>query len=355
MLTLQQCEDVVAIRSGRRLVANDMGTGKTRIALAAAKLPVLIICPAIVKSHWAAEAAVLGLTAQVLTGMGPWSIRSHVVIVNYEIVHSSLTGFKTVILDEAHLLGNMETQRYRKVDTICSDNVIALTGTPILNRAADLFPILRLLDRDTYKSFADFGMVALGWWERLTTGMTHRPRTLSELRAQLVSTILLRRESDRPMINRIDVTGEPTIWLNHWLVSNPGKKVIVFGHHHDVLIPMARRFQSQCKLINGKITGEDREHALRCWRLNPAIRIMFANIRAAGMGWDGSAADTVVFLELPWTAAAFDQAAARINRITQKSSTLTCYVFPNARRQAIINRKRSIFQSLFGSNSYTVE
>jgi SWI/SNF-related matrix-associated actin-dependent regulator 1 of chromatin subfamily A len=134
------------------LFALPPGAGKTIISLSAVNLfrpgRVLVVCPAIMRSVWAKEAAswldrryeirVLGTVHR------PGEKKFW--IVNYEML-SKLLGeispsVDLLILDECHYIKNPKAKRTKAVKQIKASNVIALSGTPILNRPIELWPLL---------------------------------------------------------------------------------------------------------------------------------------------------------------------------------------------------------------------
>lgn len=86
-----------------------------------------------------------------------------VVIVNYEawrrdmVMLDKLVEFKfdTIIMDEAHAVKNVKTNAYRGVEKLVlgdhrPEYVIPMTGTPILNRPQELFPLLHIVNPDEF-------------------------------------------------------------------------------------------------------------------------------------------------------------------------------------------------------------
>jgi len=58
------------------------------------------------------------------------------------------------IVDEAHFLRNYQSQQSKSVYTLKdSEYKMALTGTPIVNHASDIFGILKFLQPDVYTSY----------------------------------------------------------------------------------------------------------------------------------------------------------------------------------------------------------
>ena len=159
------------------LIADEMGLGKTVQAIGTVNalnhVPcVLIVCPASLKRNWAREFKkwdTKGLSVQVVDGTTPVEFCAHVVIINYDILaaHSkeikhSRSAWDVMILDECHYLKNRRTDRTlevfggikRNADReiiarfvpIPANKKILLSGTPIVNKPKELWPLLQTLD-----------------------------------------------------------------------------------------------------------------------------------------------------------------------------------------------------------------
>lgn len=156
-----------AERQGNVLIADEMGLGKTVQALVAANInddfPLVVICPASLKRNWERETKkwLPGKKVCVLDGnvhpirfMGKGSMYD-VLIVNYnsQILRkwfASLVGISPacIILDEAHNIKNAKAQQSKLVAELVTETearVIALTGTPVVNRPMEFWQIVKVL------------------------------------------------------------------------------------------------------------------------------------------------------------------------------------------------------------------
>lgn len=162
-----QSRFVEKVRSGHRtfLLADEPGLGKTAQALLAAdaskSFPLLVVVPNVVKTNWAREVErwIPGRTATVVHGDGDdVDAFSDVVIVNYEILDRhvgwlSRFGFKGMVVDEAHFIKNLKSERSKHVlalsrsirATAPKALFIALTGTPLINSIEDFRAIWQFL------------------------------------------------------------------------------------------------------------------------------------------------------------------------------------------------------------------
>lgn len=159
--------DRLASGKGGALLADEMGLGKTiqvigymNVLLATSgreRLRALVIAPKIALINWQRE-------------LEKWLIKPHsiaiwttkaqpaadIVIINYDIVaklHAMLADgsrrWDLMACDESHALKDTKAQRTKAVlggkgmSPIPADRRIFMTGTPILNRPIELFPILK--------------------------------------------------------------------------------------------------------------------------------------------------------------------------------------------------------------------
>ncbi|NEA57579.1 DEAD/DEAH box helicase [Streptomyces sp. SID13666] len=158
------------------VLADDMGLGKTAQALALLAVehaehadradhpdhtaeirPTLLVCPMSLVGNWRRETARFApmLRVYVHHGAGRLSgaeLREAVagadlVITTYGLVQRDTealtqTVWRRVIIDEAQHIKNSATRQYRAVRELTADHRIALTGTPVENRLAELHAIL---------------------------------------------------------------------------------------------------------------------------------------------------------------------------------------------------------------------
>lgn len=159
---------VYALEKQRLFICDEMGIGKTVEALAtlqaANAFPALVICPSVVKINWLREIDkwLPGKASIVLNGRKARSIDSvDVVIVNYDILTDWLEilldiPFKSVVMDESHYIKDGTTKRAKSVRELVAGKKfrIALSGTPIVNRPAEL--ISQLIALDLLKGFGGY-------------------------------------------------------------------------------------------------------------------------------------------------------------------------------------------------------
>ena len=155
-------------------LADDMGLGKTIQVLAfllarkragAAKGPSLLVVPASLLGNWTAEIARFApsLRARVEHPSAAAQVSGAVdlIITTYGSLlragWPAKTKWDVVILDEAQAIKNPAAKQTRAVKLIEARARIALTGTPVENRAGDLWSIFDFLNPGLLGSAAAFG------------------------------------------------------------------------------------------------------------------------------------------------------------------------------------------------------
>src|SRR5438045_1523128 len=73
-------------------------------------------------------------------------------------------------------------------------------------------------------------------------------------------------------------------WIDNFLEDSESK-LLVFGHHKKILRPLAKHYGRRCVLVDGTITGRTRHKAYKRFNRVPKCRLLFGNMKAAGVGW----------------------------------------------------------------------
>src|SRR6195952_7171 len=225
-----QARFVEEVKSGHRtfLLADEPGLGKTAQALLAASVsqsyPLLVVVPNVVKTNWAREVALWTpqRTATVVHGDGnDVDAFSDVVIVNYEVLERHVGwlgrfGFKGMVVDEAHFIKNLTSQRSKHVLSLSKSIratspkalFMALTGTPLINQIDDFRaiwqflgwidekkPLPVLMDKleDTGLTPADFGFFSEARQAVIDMGIVRRKKV------DVAADIPARRVADIPV------------------------------------------------------------------------------------------------------------------------------------------------------------
>ena len=203
-------------------LADDMGLGKTIQALAvlsarAAGGPALVVAPTSVCGNWAAEtrrfapqlnALVYGEGDRV-QGIGAAGARD-VLIVSYTLLQQAQAEFAarrwhTVVADEAQAIKNAAAKRSLALFELDGDFRLAMSGTPVENRLAELWSIMRFCNPGLLGPLARFNERFAGPIER------GRDRDAQRMLRRLVGPFILRRTkaevlSDLPARTELVIT-----------------------------------------------------------------------------------------------------------------------------------------------------
>ncbi|MBK5249571.1 MAG: DEAD/DEAH box helicase [Actinomycetales bacterium] len=164
-----QARFLEGVRAGHRtfLLADEPGLGKTAQSVIAASVadayPMLAVVPNVVKINWAREVErwTPQRRATVIYGDGrDIDAFADVFVVNYEVLDRHLSwlstlGFRSMVVDEAHFIKNLSSQRSQHVLALSQrirENapggnplLMALTGTPLINDVEDFNAIWQFL------------------------------------------------------------------------------------------------------------------------------------------------------------------------------------------------------------------
>lgn len=195
-----QIEAIRFLASRRRAIcADEMGVGKTISALGTVNLlrprRTLIVCPATVKPNWLREAQTWLVNMSVALA-GDRDTGASVVICTFDGVRQWITEVEwdLMILDEAHLVKNSTTKRWRVISALHFDRAILLSGTPIYNRPQDLWTLLHLVCQQAYPDKTLFARhFSVTKLEKAVNGKGHRMENLSLLAPLLRERLMIRR------------------------------------------------------------------------------------------------------------------------------------------------------------------
>lgn len=122
--------------------------------------------------------------------------------------------------------------------------------------------------------------------------------------------------------------GPAADWINQWLADNPGRKIVVFGHHRTVLEALQDRLaHHNSVLLYGDTKVQEAARAIQKFQDDPETRVFIGNILKAGVGLTLTAASDLVFVESSWVPAEMAQAAQRIHRLGQKDPCVVRTMF----------------------------
>jgi SWI/SNF-related matrix-associated actin-dependent regulator 1 of chromatin subfamily A len=411
--------------SKRFILADDMGLGKTTSTIIAAletgAKKILIVCPASLKINWQREIANYSDRPVFIAEGKKFSTEDDFVIVNYDILknfHDSdpkkkdeslllQSGFDLVILDEAHMISNVQAQRTKIINSFAKkvDRVWLLTGTPMTSRPMNYYNLLNLIESpvaQNWKAYAirycqgfQFTAGKRKVWN--VTGASN----LEELRDRTSKQILRRLKEDvldlpdkiiTPVYLRLkskeyeDLMGEYFDWYDknpdesssltvqfsklmkvRKVIANEktkqtiefaeniieqGKKVIIFTNFTDTLQTIYQHFSKQAVYLDGSCSNVMRQQAVDQFQNDDKIKVFVGNLKAAGVGLTLTSAEAVIMNDLSFVPAEHAQAEDRAYRYGQKSNVLVYYpLFENTIEGTIydiLNRKKEIIRTVMG-------
>lgn len=386
-----------ALVTGRCIIGDEMGLGKTIQALTVLAIrqafPAVVVCPASLKGNWKREIerALPGRTVEVLSGRKPSKIAADIVVVNYDILAAwePMLAPAALVLDESHYCKNKDAARTQAALALATrvpadGLVIALTGTPLLNRPQELLAQLQIIGKleeitgpakkpegkflfrycgpenngygYTFKGATNTEelntrMRAAGYIRRLraealgTNDTVRIPAFLSlngaldDYRKAEADFIGYLKETEgvaaankaqqAEAIARltklrllIGLAKVPAMieWVENWLESNEGKSIVVFAWHQEVQRALADHFG--CPTILG---GQKDVEAQKAIFQAGGARVIVCSIQAAKEGHTLTAASDVFFAEQPWNPGTQQQAEDRVNRIGQEAKQCFAY------------------------------
>lgn len=379
----------------RAFLADEQGLGKTIEALATIEAdgayPAIVLCPASLKLNWLREIErwLPARSVQALHGTGnERGACAEISVVNYDIVaarEQELTNLKAraLILDESHYCKNGAAKRTqaaaRVAASVPSDGlVLALTGTPVLNRPNELISQLRIIGR-----LADFGSGAkfgerfrgpdahhrLHWHLRarcfvrrlksevlpqlpaktraivpvaldnegeyrlaerdVIAWLRSRPLDLAELDAKVAAALRAERLVRLNALKLLAARGKlhaALAWIHDFLST--GERLVVFASHREVQRAVVERFPQALHVL-GQDSHQRRDEAVRRFQESedsPESQLIVCSTAVAGQGLTLTRASNVAFLELDWTPAKHDQAEDRCHRIGQQDAVNAWYL-----------------------------
>ena len=381
------------------LLADDMGLGKTAQAIHAMKAikarKVLIVCPASVKYTWRYELKLWNfrsLKVQIVEGKFADIDRdAGVIIINYDLLsapkiyHQLISMiFSVGIFDESHYMKNRNAKRTKAVlfrGGIASRCVHKwfLTGTPVLNRPIELYPLLKATKPDAIYPFTSYSAYAKRYCSGFFDGYAYNDRGASnipELAEKLkASGFMLRRLKDEVLkdlpekqfqvlpvhlenlkyyesrdftfkkgeVKRLkfqDICGGdlgeiaalrhqlaidkfPTVKAHLKDLFEIKKKVVVFAHHRVLIRMINEAFgEMQPAIVRGGMNAKEKYEEVERFQSDSNCRLFIGNIQAAGTGITLTASDIAVFAEIDWVPGNIFQAVDRIHRIGQDRGVL---------------------------------
>lgn len=317
---------------------------------------------------------------------------------------SRIELFKSVIVDESHKCKSTATQQSKLTLRMAhgKENVILLSGTPVVNKPADLFPQIAIMNR-----LEDFGG-RRGFLNRYCEG-GKGASNLKELNYLLNKHCYFRREKkdvldDLPEKERQTIIceistretyekakndfvrflrdngcnseeirrklrGEIMVKMGELKrisargkldavfdfvdeITEAGEKIILFCNLHEIVDALKERYPKAVS-VTGLSSMDEKQAAVDKFQADPNTKILIGNIKAAGVGLTLTASSRVAFIEFPWTYADCVQCEDRAHRFGQKNNVMCTYFLGkdtiDEQLYQMIQSKRHIANTISGA------
>lgn len=397
------------------LLADDMGLGKSLQALTVFCMDIkmglgetlLIVCPLTLRANWADEIDKFTRLPYELLGEEPdpnhrgkfkkisprrreaqlqaflAASGPRILIVNYEqmasVAHQDTlktATFSAICFDEAHFIKNHASGRTQASLRLRSTRSFMLTGTPMLNNADELWPLLNRIDPirfPKYWTFVSRFCVRGGYKDRQIIGTKNQ----SELIGILAEVMLRRVKSDvltlpepfyipvkvslnefqqelydkaknELLIGDQELSNPLTLFLRLKQICNTpysidnsfpddsekldrmtdiaqevitnGEKLVIFTQFRGTLECVARRLQERMPnlplfQLHGDVPSRERVPTVQEWSKIVGPAVIACMTQVAGIGLNMTAATTCIFVDKLFVPGLNKQAVDRLHRI----------------------------------------
>jgi len=379
------------LKRKHNLLADLPGMGKTPTAIgyinALKAKKVLIICNASIKTHWFRMLKKWLDDDRIIQIVnGKQTFISHeltdMVIINYDIISHSyifhqlqIGKWDLVIADECHKLKSMKAERTQAV--LARNGIIhtakrslMLTGTPVLNRPVELYPLLKVCAPQVIHPYIDYFAYGRRYCAGYQDGFsfnTNGASNIDELNKKLRAHYMIRRTYEEVSIQmppkrfefvlldqapgmklklevlnqasrkdfkyqnlegesiatvrreiaegKVEAAGE---LIKEYIEAN--QKIVIFAYHHSVITKLEGLLNEYGTVtLTGNTSQSQRQSAIDKFGQDPNCKVFLGQIQAAGEGIDGlqRVCSTVLFVESSWVPGEIEQAIKRVDRIGQ--------------------------------------
>jgi SNF2 family DNA or RNA helicase len=393
----------------KALLSEEMGLGKTVSTIAAAQVlrnqgkirKVLVFCPKTILTQWVNEyRCFTGDNAVVITGDAVQrklalaraeQPQAFLVITNYETVlkdASSLAALKPdlVVLDESQRIGGWKNQTTRLIKAnFKTPYRFCLTGTPLMNRLAELHSIMDWIEPNIlgpWWAFKIDHVIYGGYKNKEVVGSKNLPLlhekikdwmirhrkedVLKDLPDVTVNNYAIELDSDErnlystfkrklqghyekfkqsrgqlesgeilaSLVYLREICDHTALVSNilkksskldelHRILSDLGdQKVVVFSEFARMIKLIAQSLDVNYVCLSGDMAQQERINSINTFMNNPECKV-FLSTEAGGVGVNLQAASVIINYDLPWNPSKVQQRIGRLHRIGQKD-TVTC-------------------------------
>ena len=301
-----------------------------------------------------------------------------ITICNYDSLHKYVDKMSEgpplglIVIDECQAIKDPSTARYKAVQHLVNNNpnakLLPMSGTPMMNRFVDMFGYFKLTGHPLGVSAADFKrqFAITNSYNKVTDNSGHDKLALynanfifrktqkecgdlppahpvkieiplgdmeGEYRKALREAMLSGRktinQSNIQSINRIMANAKvPGICDMIDEIISTGDKVVVFFSYTDPIRAIKQRYGDKCLYIDGSIIdGKEKVDIANKFQTDDNIKILVANMKAAGHTITLTASNKLIIGNYPLTPKDMEQAIYRVLRYSQTKAVeiyLTC-------------------------------
>lgn len=385
----------------RCLIADEMGLGKTVQMLGSLRLhPEMLPVLKVVKSglkrqleletyNWNGGDPMIQTIESSKEKVFPfnWNIISYDTLARMDSDEAAkkFAHIKTIVLDECQYIKNEDAKRTNAVRMLIRkveiQHVIAMSGTPIKNKADEFFPVLNMIAPTKFPSKAmmmrryfDYYMDNMGnyhiinakpeFYDALDGIMIRRTRAEVAPELPTIRRMFFNSEIENKQLQReySDVQKEfdkfmdkndggisaaeytnllgffarmrritgmakigPTVeFVTDFLLSTE-RKIVIFGHHKETLDALKEVLDTwcesggwaPCQQLKSELDADQRQQVVETFKNDPRTRVMIASTLASGEGLNLQFCSDAVMLERQWNPANEEQAETRFTRFRE--------------------------------------
>jgi len=398
--------------NGRGLLCDEVGLGKTCESLIYARYKkcetILIVTPASVVYKWENEVHnwLPGISIQIIPDsktllacrrlIMSWTMMSH------RLEELSKVDWDMVILDEFHAIKSHKAIRTRAARIICrrAKYIVGLSGTPLLNKPAELYNMLNILDPDAWsfpsymKRYCFDGMgygaalhldelerrifpVMLRRYKKDISSLPRITRTFVPVEVNTVDYYKVFREDHKTLTRlfgkayfSIDLewimalkqvierakAAVASEWAKDFLESTDKKLVIYCSYLYTIGYLEQDLMQYKVVKIVGDMGQKERADVIQRWQTTPNERVMLLT-SAGGQGIDlfglnGMDISTLLFVGREWNPAVEEQIEGRLDRTGQTFPVQAVYLLArdtiDVKVNDLVNTKREMIRQVVG-------
>lgn len=344
----------------------------------------LVVCPASLVYNWKKEIESWHLGKPRVEVFNPKKFRkgaADVLVFSYG--HASLINnvrtvlddfnYEHIAIDESHYLKEPKSKRTKHVLAkngliAKASSVHALSGTPIVNRPIELYPVIKAICPEAIDGmdYFTYGLRFCGGFKGDWGWDFSGASNLKELGTRLRASVMIRRDKrlaiggtklppnvvflaqsksagelvkrmapfdEKLVVSNITASFEELSELRRELgiekiapaaeyiqtqLESGHEKIVLFAHHKEVIRGLKEKLaQFGVAVVVGDTTKPQRQAAVDRFQRDPNCRLILGSLGALSVGHTLTAASYVIFVEFSWVPGENEQATDRVDRIGQ--------------------------------------